>query len=58
MPETSEEAVEMLQKLLILHYLEGGVPEALTEHVEEILKGLGKWFPDPQYPYHESQGYA
>ena len=57
MPETSEEAVELLQKLLILHYMEGGVPEALMEQVDEILKGLGKWLPDPQYPYHESQGY-
>ena len=50
MPETSEEAVELLQKLLILHYMEGGVPKALMEHVEEILRGLGEWFPDPRYP--------
>ena len=42
------ETVELLQKLLILHYMEGGVPEALAEQVEEILKGLGEWFPDPR----------
>ena len=50
------ETVELLQKLLILHYMEGGVPAALMEQVEEILKRLGKWFPDPQLP-NESQGY-
>ena len=42
------ETVELLQKLLILHYREGGLPKALMEQVEEILKGLGEWFPDPR----------
>ena len=44
------ETVELLQKLLILHYREGGLPKALMEPVEEILKGLGEWFPDPRLP--------
>jgi hypothetical protein len=42
------ETVELLQKLLILHYREGGLPKALMEQVEEVLKGLGEWFPDPR----------
>ena len=49
MPETSEEAVELLQKLLILHYREEGLPKALMEPVEEILRGLGEWLPDPRF---------
>ena len=47
MPGPSKETVELLQKLLILHYREGSLPKALMEPVEEILKGLGAWFPDP-----------
>ena len=50
MPGPSEETVELLQKLLILHYREGGLPKALMEPVQEILKGLGEWFPDPRFP--------
>ena len=45
------ETVELLQKLLILHhYREGGLPKALMEPVEEILRGLGEWLPDPRFP--------
>ena len=50
MPGYSKETVELLQKLLILHYREGGLPKALMEPVEEILRGLGEWFPDPRFP--------
>ena len=55
--DPDEEVVELLRQLLAVHYIAGCVPLALVEHVEKHLKEQGKWFPDPQYPYHESQGY-
>ena len=37
-----------LKIYLVLHYCEGGLPKALMEPVEEMLKGLGEWFPNPR----------
>ena len=53
----SEEAVEVLRQLLALHYIDGGVPAPIVALVETSLKGLNPWFPDPQYPYLEGEGY-
>ena len=53
----SEEAVEVLRQLLALHYIDGGVPDPVVALVETSLKGLNLWFPDPQYPYLEGEGY-
>jgi hypothetical protein len=50
MAEPGEERVVLLQKILLLHYREGCFPKALMELVEEILRGLGEWFPDPRFP--------
>ena len=53
----SEEAAEVLSQLLALHYIDGGVPSPIVALVETCLKGLNLWFPDPQYPYLEGEGY-
>ncbi len=50
----SEEAIELLRQLLAMRYLDGGVPLPIIALVETSLKSIGKWFPDPQYPYHET----
>ena len=54
----SEEAVELLRQLLVLHYIDGGVPAPIVALVETSLRGLNLWFHDPQYPYLEGEGYV
>ena len=54
----SEEAIELLKQLLALHYIDGGVSAPIVSLVETSLKGLNLWFPDPQYPYLEGEGYV
>ena len=56
-PEVSEEAIALMEQLLAVHYIVGGVPMPIVELVEEALKKVGRWFPDPQYPYHPEFGY-
>ena len=53
----SKETAEILRELLALHYIDGGVPAPIVSLVETCLKGLNLWFPDPQYPYLEGEGY-
>ena len=53
----SEEAVELLRQLLALHYIDGGLSDPVVSLVETCLKGLNLWYPDPQYPYLEGEGY-
>jgi hypothetical protein len=55
--EISEEVTQLLCNLLATHYVEGGVPFAIVEQVEATLKSVGRWFPDPQHPYHPEFGY-
>ena len=54
--EVSAEAVELMRKLLTVHYVEG-LPEEIAAPIQVYLRSVGAWFPDPQYAYHESQGY-
>ncbi len=54
--EVSEEGIELMRQLLALHYIDG-LPEEIASPIEAFLKSVNAWFPDPQYPYHESQGY-
>ena len=54
--KVSEEAVELMRKLLTVHYVEG-LPEEIAAPIQVYLRSVGAWFPDPQYAYHESQGY-
>ena len=56
--QPSEDAIGLLTELLALHYIEGGVPAPIVALVETSLKGLNLWFPDPQYPYLEGEGYV
>ena len=53
----SEEAIALMEQLLAAHYIDGGVPMPIVELVEEALRRVGRWFPDPQYPYHPEFGY-
>ena len=53
----SEDALGHMKELLALHYIDGGVPLPLVGLIEELLKGAGRWFPDPQYPWHPETGY-
>jgi len=53
----SEEALGHMEHLLAAHYIEGCVPLPMVALIEETLKGVGRWFPDPQYPYVEGIGY-
>ena len=54
----SEEAIELLRQLLAAHYINGGVPEAIVQLVEEALKSVGRWFPDPQATHWDpNEGY-
>ena len=55
--EISEDALGHMRELLALHYIDGGVPLPLVGLIEELLKGAGRWFPDPQYPWHPETGY-
>jgi hypothetical protein len=54
--EASEQAVELMRKLLTVHYVDG-LPEEIAAPLQVYLRSVGAWFPDPQYAYHESQGY-
>ena len=54
--EVSEQGIELMRQLLALHYIDG-LPEEIIAPIEAFLKSVGAWFPDPQYPYHESEGY-
>ena len=56
-PEVSEETIAILAELLAKHYIDGDVPMPIVELVEEALRRVGRWFPDPQYPYHPEFGY-
>ena len=53
----SEEVVALLAQLLARHYTEGDVPMPIVQVVEETLRKVGRWFPDPQYFYHPELGY-
>ena len=55
--DLSQSAVELMKQLLALHYVSGGVSLQLIALVEDELKSVGQWFPDPQYTFHETQGY-
>jgi hypothetical protein len=54
--EVSAEAIEVMRQLLALHYIDG-LPEEIAAPLQVFLRSVGAWFPDPQYAYHESQGY-
>ena len=56
-PEVSEEVIALLAQLLARHYTEGDVPMPIVQVVEETLRNVGRWFPDPQYFYHPELGY-
>ena len=44
--EASEQAVELMQKLLTVHYVEGGVPPEVVGVLVTCLKACGDdWFP-------------
>ena len=55
--ELSTQAISILRELLSLHYVDGGVPLPIIALVEQALRAVGEWFPDPQYPYHPEEGY-
>ncbi len=47
--EASEQAVELMRKLLTVHYVEGGVPPEVVEVLVTCLKACGDdWFPQPR----------
>jgi len=50
-PELTEEALDVLRRLLAEHYINGGLPAALVAEVETVLKAAGRWFRDPQLLY-------
>ena len=52
----SEEGIELMRQLLAMHYIYG-LPEEIVAPLQVYLRSVGAWFPDPQYAYHESQGY-
>jgi hypothetical protein len=57
-PEVSEEAIALMEHLLAVHYIVGGVPMPIVELVEETLRRVGRWFPDPQGGFYDpEQGY-
>ena len=57
-PEVSEEVIALLAQLLARHYTEGDVPMPIVQVVEETLRRVGGWFPDPQAGfYHPELGY-
>ena len=57
-PEVSEEAIALMEQLLAAHYINGGVPMPIVELVEETLRRVGRWFPDPQSGFYDpEQGY-
>ena len=44
--EASKQAVELMRKLLTVHYVEGGVPPEVVEVLVTCLKACGDdWFP-------------
>ena len=49
-PEISEEAIQLLERVLAEHYIKG-LPESLAAEVEVVLKSVGRWFRDPQLLY-------
>ena len=49
-PEISEEAIQLLERVLAEHYI-NGLPESLAAEVEAVLKSVGRWFRDPQLLY-------
>ena len=54
----SEEVIALLAQLLARHYIEGDVPMPIVQVVEETLRRVGRWFPDPQAVfYHPELGY-
>ena len=53
----SKKSLCLLEQLLATHYIEGGVPAPIVALVETELKTTNAWFPDPQYPYVEGEGY-
>ena len=55
--ELSPDAIRLMRELLHLHYVEGCVPLPIIALVEDELKSVGQWFHDPQYPYHDEEGY-
>ena len=54
----SEEAIELLRQLLAMHYIDGGIPAPIVTLVDTSLRVRNLWFPDPQYPYLEGEGYV
>ena len=58
MAEMSKGTIAILAELLAKHYIDGDVPMPIVELVEEALKKVGRWFPDPQGGfYHPEFGY-
>ncbi len=55
--EIGKEALPIMRQLLAVHYTEGGVPLPIVALVEQALKNVNQWFPDPQYPHHPEAGY-
>ena len=55
--EIGEEALQHMKCLLAAHYIEGNVPFPVVVAVENALKSVNQWFPDPQYFYHPDEGY-
>ena len=53
----TEDQLESLERLLASHYVEQDLPDDLYEIVVRLLKAAGRWFPDPQRPYHPEMGY-
>ena len=49
--------VDILELLLASHYCEEDLPEDLMVIVVKLLKQAGRWFPDPQRPWHADFGY-
>ena len=54
-PEVSEEAIALMEQLLAVHYIVGGVPRPILELVEETLRRVGRWFPDPQGSFYDPE---
>ena len=50
-----EEAIALMEQLLAVHYIVGGVPMPIVELVEETLRRVGRWFPDPQGGFYDPE---
>ena len=55
--EIGEDFLQHMRCLLAAHYIDGDVPSPVVVAVENALKSVNQWFPDPQYAYHPDEGY-